>query len=333
MKIGWHGVWVAGLLLGGCAAQTNGCAVNPVANLPLKFDDAGLANIPATVNGVNATMLIDTGSQKSELMQALAVKAQAYLLSGGGQLVYLGVAGSGSEQVTAVKSFSMGGMTGSQVQFWVIPQQRHDAAKAAPDPMSGIVGIDLLSSYDIDFDYPDKTAALYDMAGCDSIAFPWSGTTAVIPLKFGEDGSIYMPVTINGYQFTALLDSGASNSFMPQGLFKQSGLAASVRGPVAEVPSRGIDNAEITASIYNVNSMSIGGVPMPNPQLSVLPPPPADDPRGARDRYEAALAAHGSPNDLDLQYTGGNIMTLGADFLRTHRVYISRLTQQAYVPQ
>jgi len=330
MRAGGQGAVVAAmLLLGGCAAQSNSCAVNPIAVINLTFDQSGLANLPASVNGVSASMLLDTGSETSVLSPALAAKAGVYLLNGGGQLLYAGVAGSGATAITAAKTFSVGGMTGQQVQFLVIPQK----PGSGDDSIWGTLGIDIMSNYDIDLDYPDKTASLYDMTGCGSISFPWSGATAVIPLRFGANSDIYIPVTVNGRSFMALLDSGTSISSIPQGLFEQSGLAAQAQGPVGSSADHAIDNAGFTAQVYKFASITVGGVAMAEPYLQVLPPPAADDPRGAEIRFEARLAAKQTPDDLDLQNESGNLMIIGADFLREHRVYISYMTKQAYIPE
>jgi len=322
-------VGAALLLLGGCAAQGGGCAASPAAVINLALDQNGLANVAASVNGVGATMVLDTGSETSVLSPALAAKAQVYLLNGGGQLLYSGAAGSGSTAITAVKSFSVGGMTGQQVQFLVIPQK----SGAGDDSLWGTLGIDIMSNYDLDLDFPDKTASLYDMTGCASISFPWSGKTAVIPLRFGANSDIYIPVSVNGHPFMALLDSGASISSIPQGLFDQSGLAAQAEGPVGTLQDHAIDHAAFTAKVYRFASITVGGVPMGAPYLQVLPTPVADDPRGEELRYEAKLAAKATPNDLDLQRESGNLMTLGADFLRAHRIYISYMTKQAFIPE
>jgi len=341
MRSGWRGFGVvAALLLAGCASDDN-CPVDPVAALSLKFVD-GTPMVDTSVNGVDAPMMLDTGSDISVITPALADKAHAYVLSGAGQLLSFGAADAATHGVTAVNNFTVGGLTGTQVQFDVIGPKTNKASPFSNGDFNGTIGTDIMQNYDLDLNFAAKSAAFYETSHCTQAYPPWSGPTTVVSVKFGGVGAIYIPVTLDGHAMTALLDTGSSSSFIPNELFHSAGLDASATGPLQTVKGVAIDNVTIVAQLYRFHRLAIGDVTVQQPILTVMPPHTRDQNGEANyEEYEAKLAAKAAPdtindphtNGQDVLFLAGQDITLGADFLATHRVYVSYLTKQVFIQE
>jgi len=340
MQAIWRGCGVMAVALGlGSCADAPTCSTSPVAVLNFTVWH-GVPIVDTSVNGVDAPMIFDTGSEISVITPALAAQAHAYVLDGAGQLLSFGVADSTTHGVTAVDSFTVGGLTGTKVQFDVIGPK--PGAATVHDDFNGTIGTDIMQNYDLDLDFADKSAAFYEMSHCTQPSIPWSGPTTVVSVKFGGEGEIYIPVTIDGHAMTAFLDTGSGTSYIPNELFHATGLDASATGPLASFKGVAIDRVTFESKFYRFHSLMIGDVTVPQPVLAVMPPLTPDQNAEARNaEYQAKLAAKANPDALynqttngqDVLFMAGQDITLGADFLATHRVYVSYLTKQVFIQE
>jgi hypothetical protein len=199
-----------------------------------------------------------------------------------------------------------------------------------------------MQNYDLDLDFPDKTASFYEMSHCTQPSIPWSGPTTVVAVKFGAEGEIYIPVTIDGHAMTAFLDTGSALSSIPNELFHSSGLDGSAIGPIETVKGIAIDNVTFNWKIYRFHTLAIGDVTVQQPVIAVMPARTRDQNAQANyDEYEAKLLAKEAPDAINDPHTNGQDVlnfagqdiTLGANFLRRHRIYVSYLTKQVFIQE
>ncbi len=216
--------------------------------------------VPVSVNGMDAKpFAVDTGATLTVLdavefgalseddSQATAGASQAH----GAQ----GAHGASSARVTTVDS----------IAFWQVQQRNQQVALMTlseltpgkvPD-FAGVLGLPLLKQYRVDLDYRARRLALYDLneqlPPCE-ICVP-AREVRVTPLIGGLPS---VPVTINGVQMTALLDTGASRTILNEAAIAALGLTdagtgesigrASIR--VGSLPAREHDVSRIDLPIF-----------------------------------------------------------------------------------
>jgi hypothetical protein len=81
-------------------------------------------------------------------------------------------------------------------------------------PISGLLGRDFLSPFDLDLDLPGRRMTLYDVRGCDAWFLPWTTPYAAIPAATPMGAALVVQVLVDGRPLRALIDSGASASLV-----------------------------------------------------------------------------------------------------------------------
>ena len=114
-------------------------------------------------------------------------------------------------------------------------------AKALPSPLAGVIGADVLSEYDIDFNFAGKSMTLYKVRGCSKVTPPWTDPYTPLAIKITPHNGIAMPVEIDGYKHTALLDTGSTGFAMTRrGALKTAVTDAMLKtDPASEVVGAG----------------------------------------------------------------------------------------------
>ena len=166
----------------------------------------------------------------------------------------------------------------------------------------GLLGADILSQYDVEFDFPKGTMTFWSVAGCGDRFVPWQGRFSEFhPQRTGHNAFV-IPVTINGHQLQALLDTGSDATSVTY----NAALAAGVTPDAIELDRagtrKGARGVALTSHVHRFDSMSIGPMTFRNAGLVVV-----DDAQG----------------DFD--------MLLGIDFMRWRKVWFSYATNQVFM--
>ena len=164
-------------------------------------------------------------------------------------------------------------------------------------PVTGLLGQDFLSPFDIAIDPAASTLTLYDVAGCTGGFIPWSGQAHAIAAQRPVRNILALPVVADGHPLLAELDSGAQTTVLMAPGMAKLGLVAggsdTVRGfGAGSIPSRVVPT-----------TLLVGGQALPAWPVTAAPI------RGLR--------------SID--------MLLGADWLRRQRVWVSWATNQVFV--
>jgi clan AA aspartic protease (TIGR02281 family) len=176
-------------------------------------------------------------------------------------------------------------------------------------PADGLLSIDFLADYDIDLDSAGRQVRLYRAAGaCSRPKVFLQPPLYVVPLlPMDTDKRPRLNVSIEGHDFIAMIDTGASHT----AIFRHAGerLGVSVANPSdRHMVMRGIGPEHVAAARHVFASVKIGDLTIRNMPIAVL-----DD-------------AHG--DDVDV--------VLGTDFERRLHVWISNSSGQLvlqYPPQ
>jgi len=192
----------------GMTGMTDVAQADVIAEGALSYSDQGHFMIEMNVDGVDLTMIIDTGGTNTVVMGNGIAAAGLTPISGGPMEVH-GVSGS-----TAIEFYEVDSLTfGDQV--WRNPRlvgmRNANNPSLTNQSIEGVVGVDLLNDFVIEFDQTDGRFRLYD--SIDSLRSGLDGWRA-LPLRAYMSGLTVVDVEINGAPVTALFDTGASRNLL-----------------------------------------------------------------------------------------------------------------------
>jgi len=164
----------------------------------------------------------------------------------------------------------------------------------------GLIGTDVLSIFDVEFDFPNHTMSFYEVNNCDGRFLPWEGPYQDIQAIKGQGNVFIIPVELNGQVIEALVDTGANISTLGSEAAKRMGLDLKNRtGKVTQF--YGAAGRAVNAEQYNIETVQIGNLKFNNIPLFV--------------RSESFA-------NFD--------MLLGIDFLKGQKVWLSYKTDQVF---
>jgi predicted aspartyl protease len=276
------------------------CTYVEVANLPIRYVGEGLEPaVEGTINATPATMLIDTGSDRT-LMTMNAATRRDLTLHMTGRFVE-GIGGLSRLYAAQLKDFSIGpAHAGRRPELTVIGSTsftpRYDA----------IVGAPFLLQADLELDLRAKQMKFYRPLECRKTELLlWKENTIVLPTGGGYDRSPnpHFKVVVNGKELDAMIDSGAHRSFLMLNAAKKAGIDVNGPGAVRMRDAGGVGSDRAPHWIAPVKTVKIGDETISNVELGVI------DSQGAR--------------TADLY--------LGQDFLRSHRVLFAMSQDKLYI--
>ncbi len=212
--------FVACLLLTGAmqcgAAEARSCSapelLNTITMAPVAGSD--LMTVPVTINGKQKQFLLDTGDDTTQVSEAmvrdLGLPEHTYM--GGAR--ELNVRGShkaddAREQVE-IAELAMGNQKGSGFQFLV----SQDRELGRDKPYDGLLANDLFSNYDVDMDFVSRELKYFGSSHCAGQVVYWpQRPIAVVPVTL-RDRKIYVPVTLDGHQIDAVIDTSAARTII-----------------------------------------------------------------------------------------------------------------------
>ena len=252
-----------------------------------------------TLNGTPVPMLVDSGAFFSFLNASTATQLNLPLGSLPYGLRIEGHAGRVQARMTRVAKVGLQGAELSNVEFVV-------GGNEIGNGIMGILGRNFLSMADAEYDLAHGIVRLVFPDGdCEQANFAyWAGDAPVVvaPLRADNRGdrSIRTEVLINGTRVTALLDTGAWQSTLTLKTAGRVGIAESDLTPAGRTAGAGEGLAHSWTG--TVASFELGGERVSNNRL----------------RFD----------DVDATDHG---MLLGVDYFLSHRIYVSRLQQRAYI--
>lgn len=232
------------------------CRLQLVAELPITPTRNGHVIVPALINGKPVNLLIDTGSPTSVIDQAAVDRLgiEPHLITTSRMRFHF----FGGERMTHYLrdvSFTLGTMTAPKVQFLV-------SSDRSPE-FDGIIGLDFLMQFDVDFDIAGGKLNLFAPHRCANRAVYWTqdeAAVAILPFTMSEyDRHLRIHTKLNGRDIDALVDTGAGSTRMNLE-------TADVWFGVNE-KSPGIETIDSGLYLYRFDSLSLEGVTVKNPAV------------------------------------------------------------------
>jgi hypothetical protein len=277
-------------------AETN-CKLELAADLPVSWV-AGDPVVTVKIVGQPVRMVLDTGSDSSYLSEDIYNRLNLHnLVTTTG--MYVDILG-GTEQISAA--------TMQDITFGAVTMHGQVLAllsRLAPGPngkplVDGIMGYDMLSSFDIAFDMGHNNVQLFSLEHCDTAQFPWTGQYAQVTLEHRGGLAPALTVQVDGQPVQIELDSGAGQSLV-------SGPALIAAGVKPEAVAKASQGSDMAGHGFNLT----------NEQFSTYTV-------GAEEFSDMWLQVDQTPQkNPDVPLTG----LLGEDYLTTHKVFVSNSTE------
>jgi predicted aspartyl protease len=134
----------------------------------------------------------------------------------------------------------------------------------------GLLAPDLLRNFDVELDFAGGKLNLFHHHPCDGRAVYWASSFAVMPFDDTHDGHIRVPVTLDGEDTHAIVDTGATFTDITMGSVKVLfGLDENSTGMEKASKSLGGHGSVIENYTYPFKSLTVGGVTVAHPIVMI----------------------------------------------------------------
>jgi predicted aspartyl protease len=309
MRILWPLLAAATLGAGAAHAGDKSCQLQTVGEMDVKVDGAAITT-EAAVNGQSVRLTVDTGSDTTLLYRDAAKRLGLHF-----------------RHLTGAEDYAVGGVTkiySARVkEFRVGAMVERDAdlvATGQSDGRSdGALGVRFLTQHDVEFDLAHGKIRFFKPVGCDGdqVVY-WGAAYSVAPLEPTPDYSLLVKVRVNGAFLTAQIDTGSEVSTVTPNAAARAGLSKSSAGVTRNGEIAGSGRERIKAYVGTFDSFGFGQETIRNAKLWIADLFHYDKEEGSADLIPKTPV--GEPD-----------MLLGADFFRSHRVYVSVQQHKVYV--
>jgi hypothetical protein len=268
--------------------------------------------IPVTINGVSKILLLDTGGYMSQLSRKTVEEMKIPAYDGAIQLA--DVSGNVSRKYVIIDTLTLGTLTAQKQPMMVSPGDWLDA--------DGILSSDLLLRYDVEMDFPGRKIKYFLPDHCKGKVIYWHpDAVAAVPITIVDKSRLMVPVKLDGQEFNALIDTGATRTTITTRTAKSVfGLEP---GSPGMTPNGNVNgDPKLTSFTHVFPTLTFQDITVTNPKVGIMPDRIAD-------------ADH-------TQQTGNRALTngafykipdliLGMDILRHLRIYMAFGEKTLYV--
>jgi predicted aspartyl protease len=287
------------------------CQMQVIGELPIQFDH-GRMLVEAQIDGRPAKMIVDTGATNTLIFRA---SAEAM--------------GLPIRPIAGLKSYAVGGEAGAGevriADFRVASFVAHndDVLVSGKQPLGaaqGLLGSDFLLQDDLEIDVAERKIRWFKTKGCAGEQVVYWGKAFSAARMTGSNAERLIEVTtqVNGVPVPTEMDTG-SDSFLTLAAAARAGVTPSSEGvrKTGEVHGLGAQPIDTYVAVFKTFSFGEDET-IKNAELRIADLFGADK--------EVRLGSR-----LPSEAVDEPAMLLGADFFRSHRVYVSRGQRMVYV--
>jgi predicted aspartyl protease len=271
--------------------------------------------VAVSINGHDVNMLLDTGASKSMIWRSSAKALDLTVSRVGVDVKMYGVDGKDTSGIVMIRDFRIKSGVAHNIEMLAA------GGGDAPGKFVGLLGENVISTWDIDFDFSAGKVRRFEPKDCqgEQVVSIWGSTNySVLPLVAAPPGSdlIWARVQIDGHPALAMFDTGASGTIVTSAAVRRLGLKAETQIESAGV-GHGIANTGMKTSIATFGSLSIGQETIQNVQLRVA------------DLFSRNLEVVGGSAIAQAVMDTPDLL-IGADFFLAHHVYLARSQDKIY---
>jgi hypothetical protein len=286
MKADLFIVALAGVVVAlACSSAHAVCRFDRVGTLPVISRDAPIIRVE--VDGHSLPMVVDTGT-RDIVIAPQTLSALHVSIESNRTIISSAVTGSITSHIAVLQSLQLGAIRLSNIAVLVQTLPYQSATGIEP---VGLIGLQVLRRYDVDFDLPHQEITLYRHSGCRP---PWDSVDDTVPLLLNGHGDLLIPVQLNSHLLKAQLDSGAYGSVLTRFGARQLNIFDEQLADDRTIRVRTVGANVFTVHRHRFESLKIGDDLIARPILGVI------------------------DNDV-----ARGEMFLGFDYMRTRRIFIS----------
>jgi predicted aspartyl protease len=273
-----------------------GCTLTKHAELALRnVRNFMLARV--RLNDEDTTLVVDTGADTTTVTPT-AVRRLGLKDDVGHSSLLLGVAGRVRSQDVRLRQMTLGDYVlrmDKGVGVGELP-----AFPGVTPPVSGLLGADVLSRFEVEIDLRAHRMALYSASGCAGYQ-PWPGAAA-LRIERPHSNVAFTTAQVDGQGVRALIDTGARTTLVTRRTALTLGVSEAALASDARFSGVGIGPSSIAFRQHRFDEIGVPGDTMRDVTVSVA----------------------------ELRLPGVD-MLLGADFLGQRQVWISYSTNRMFL--
>jgi predicted aspartyl protease len=254
-------VGVCASLAIGAAAAASDCSLKQIASLEMLNRGEGEVVVSGEIAGVSHPFLVDAGGAQSVIYRDVAEKLGLTTLPIPSDFEIYDLEGKLAKRYVRAQ-FSLGSVRGDKRVMVVANREPSETL------FDGVLGSDILRNFDLEFDFAARKLNLMSSQHCEGRVVYWASAYADAEFTI-IDQHIVLPMTLDGRQVQATLDTGSSvtgiSESLARRLFKIERSSSGVEvDPEADANS-------LWRYRYRFKSLSIGGLSVNNPLLYLIP--------------------------------------------------------------
>ncbi len=261
------------LLAGACTgpaqpADPPVCTVTRQAVLPMDLRN-GEVIVPGRIDDVPVSLILDTGSEGGMLTQRGAERLRLQTDTHG-MATIVGTGGTIMARQVLVRGLQV---AGNAFPPQVMPVVSLSRLGEDSRPADGLIGAEVLSFFDIDFDFPHRRVTLYDVRGCHGNFLPWTTAYTAVPLQRTRGSLLVLPVMLEGHRMRALLDTGSNNGRVNRAAALDMGIPAATLDHDARGQEIGVGGKVQPSAVHRFAEVQVGAERFRNVELPIAEQP------------------------------------------------------------
>jgi predicted aspartyl protease len=290
------------------------CTLRRVAALDADISD-GVLLIKIQIEGRDTWAQVDTGSPIGFIDKALAQELKLTLRPAREGAFY-DAAGKFAQHFVVVHKLGLNGMIAEDIPFLVNGENR----SSGPSKIGGVFGANFLSAYDVELDLAHGKLNLFKQDHCPGNVVYWTQDYDVVPFRI--DGSLHATfmASLDDQSLRTLLDTGATSTILASQVARHRfNFDPEAAGIKADGSLSSLGGTELPYYKHRFGSLTIGGVQIRNPELTIL-----------ADKTTRIIRDNAPKDPTQLGMTEETPLILGLNYLSKLRVYIAYGERKVY---
>jgi predicted aspartyl protease len=263
-------------LLCACAAPSpapdsaEACRFDQRGAFPLAF--AGSVPVVSVVlNGQPAKLALDTGSPGTIIGTSAAERLKLIVVSGKQAgldgLQVSGLGGRSDAGLSVARRIDLGGAVLENRLLVVLP---FDLRGPSSGEVDGLLGMDVLSTFDVELDLKARKGALYAPRNCPSGPPDWGvKVNTVTLLPDGEGHKLRVHATLDGRTTEAIIDTGSTVTYVSTGTAHAVGVTDEALAADRMVSVSGVAARDSPFRVHKFRRLRIGKEAFADPEIPV----------------------------------------------------------------